>query len=140
MGDIAFGRSNAPLSFVWAYMSNVGNWSDPPATFELNGPFAAGSHGVTRIPGQEPRPWRLSAVTPRQSYVIETNLDRAAMSFEWRFDQLAGGRTRLTQQIILKGENASAFIDQVKQAFESNLAPGMEKIASSIETAATRRT
>ena len=35
--------SHASLPFAWAYMTTVANWDDPPATFELDGPFVAGS-------------------------------------------------------------------------------------------------
>jgi hypothetical protein len=112
----------------------VANWDDPPATFELDGPFMAGSRGTTRISGQEPRRWQLAEVNPLESYVLETELDRAAISFEWRFDLLARG-TRLTQHIVLKGENAAAYVSQVQAAFTSSLAAGMSKIISAIEQA-----
>jgi hypothetical protein len=121
------------ISFAWAYMADVANWNDPPATFELNGPFVAGSRGITRIPGQEPRHWQLVEVNPMSLYVLETALDRAAMSFEWRFDFVSKNQTRLTQHIILGGENASAYVEQVKSVFAVNLAPGMKRIAAAME-------
>jgi hypothetical protein len=115
-------------------MTNVANWNDPPARFELEGPFTAGSRGTTRTPGQEPRRWQLAEVHQLESYVLETALDRAVMTFEWRFDRLASG-TRLTQRIVLKGENAAAYVSQAAAAFGSNLAAGMTKIVSAIEQA-----
>ncbi len=87
--------SQASLEFAWAYMSNVMNWDDPPSTFELEGPFTAGSRGITRTPEQEPRRWRLASVHPLESYVLEAELEGAALSFEWLFHRLSGG-TRLT--------------------------------------------
>jgi polyketide cyclase/dehydrase/lipid transport protein len=128
-------NAHASLPFAWAYMTNVANWDDPPATFELEGPFTAGSRGATRTPGQEPRRWQVAEVNPLESYVLETKLDRAAMSFEWRFDRLADGGTRLTQHITLKGENAAAYVAQVQEAFGASLAAGMNKIVSAIERA-----
>ena len=68
--------SETSLEFAWAYMTNVANWDDPPATFELEGPFAAGSRGITRTPGQEPRHWRLARVRPLESYVLEAELGK----------------------------------------------------------------
>jgi hypothetical protein len=118
-------------------MTNVSNWDDPPATFELEGTFTAGSRGTTRMPGQEPRHWRLAEVNQLESYALETELDRAVMTFEWRFDRLASG-TRLTQHIVLKGENAAAYVSQVAAAFASSLAAGMSKIVSAIERAEAR--
>ena len=70
-----------------------------------------------------------------KSYTLEMALDRAALSFEWRFDELADGRTRLTQHIVLNGENSAAHVLQVQSAFAANLAAGMNKIAAAIEQA-----
>jgi hypothetical protein len=96
-------ESKTSLPFAWVYMTNVANWDDLPATFELLGPFTAGSRGITHMPGQEPRHWQIREVHPLQSYTLETELDRAAMSFEWRFERLAEGGTKLTQHIVLRG-------------------------------------
>jgi hypothetical protein len=87
------------------------------------------------MPGQEPRHWQIREVHPARSYTLEKALDRAAMSFEWRFDGIADGRTRLTQHIVLKGENATAYVAEMQSAFASNLAAGMNKIAAAIEMA-----
>lgn len=127
--------TNASPAFAGAYMTNVANWDDPPASFELDGPFASGSRGTTRMPGQETLHWRIQEVQPMKSYTIEGAMDRAAMTVEWRFDRLADGGTRLTQLIVLKGENASAYLEDVRSAFTSNLAPGMKKIAMAMERA-----
>lgn len=116
-------------------MTNVANWDDPPAKFELDGPFMAGSRGTTRAPGQETRHWELREVNPARSYTLEMVLDRAAMSFEWRFDGIADGGTRLTQHIVLQGENAAAYVAQVQSAFTSSLGAGMKKIAAAMELA-----
>jgi hypothetical protein len=127
--------ANASPAFAWTYMTNVANWDDPPAKFELDGPFTVGSRGTTRIPGQEPRHWHVREVSPMKSYTLEMALDRAAMSFEWRFEELADGETRLTQHIVLKGENAAAYVAQVQMAFTSSLAAGMNKIVAAMERA-----
>src|SRR5712692_8747914 len=115
MSDIAWEieysvETSASPAFAWTYMTNVANWDDPPAEFKLDGPFAAGSRGVTQIPGQEPRRWELREVKPPESYTLEFALPGASMSFEWQFHGLPDGRTRLRQHIILKGENAAAYL------------------------------
>jgi hypothetical protein len=142
MSDVAWEiaqsvNANVIPAFAWTYMTNVANWDDPPATFELDGPFAAGSRGTTHIPGQEPRHWHLREVTPITSYIFAMSLDRAAISFEWRFEAGPEGKTRLTQHIILSGENASAYIEQVRPLFTSTLAPGMARIATAMERASS---
>jgi hypothetical protein len=137
MSDIAWEiehsvETTASPAFAWEYMSNVENWDDPPAQFKLDGPFAAGSRGTTHMPGQEPLHWTLRAVSPPSSYTIEGQLDRASMLVKWQFNGLPDGRTRLTQHIVLKGENAAAYLPGVAEAFTANLAPGMNRIAAAI--------
>jgi len=100
---------NASPAFAWHYWTNIANWDDPPAEFELDGQFATGSSGATRLPGQEPLHWFIREVTSPNAATIEMSLDGAALSFEWRFVGLADGRTRLTQRIVLKGEKADIY-------------------------------
>jgi hypothetical protein len=100
--------------------------------------FAPGAQGVTRISGQEDRPWQVLEVTPAQSYTLGMPLESADLSFEWRFDELPGGRTRLTQRIVLDGNAAGAFVLEVRMAFGSSLAAGMAKIAAAMERAAAQ--
>src|SRR3954467_10313656 len=85
-------------AFAWDWRTDVRNWDDPPAQFQLDGPFAAGSWGATRppgpggpprLPGQEPLRWVIRDVRPGRSFVIEMPLDRAALSFEWRFEAVS---------------------------------------------------
>jgi hypothetical protein len=130
-------ESIASPDFAWAYMTDVANWDDPPAQFRLEGPFATGRCGTTEIPGQPPRHWQLRDVQPIESYRIEFSLDRAIISFTWRFQGLPDGRTRLTQCITLEGENAAAYLADVQQAFTSSLAAGMKKIATTMNQAYT---
>ena len=103
-----------------------------PAEFKLAGPFATGSRGTTLVPGQEPRHWKIREVRAGESYTVEFPLDGATMSFEWKFEGVADGGTRLTQRVMLAGKNAAAYLEQVRPAFTASLAPGMEKIAAAI--------
>jgi hypothetical protein len=142
MNDVAWEMTHSvdagvTPTFAWTYMTNVANWDDPPARFELDGPFAAGSRGTTHIPGQESRHWQVREVNPIRSYIFEMPLDRATISFEWRFEARAEGKARLTQHIILRGENAAAYVEQVGPVFSSTLAPGMTRIAAAMERASS---
>src|ERR1700722_19270452 len=123
-------ETNASPEFGWNYWTDVANWDDPPAIFQLEGPFDAGSRGTTRLPGQDPLHWLVREVTPPNTATIEMGLHRATLSFEWRFVGLADGRTRLTQRIVLQGEKAYAYLPQVKAVFTANLADGMNKLAT----------
>jgi hypothetical protein len=128
-------EADASPEFAWGYWTDVSHWEDPPARFSLDGPFREGALGTTRMPDQEPRGWRIAALRPGESYTLETALDGATLSFEWSFAPAPGGRTRLTQRIVLSGENAAGFKDAVAAGFGANLAPGMARIAGLIERA-----
>jgi Polyketide cyclase / dehydrase and lipid transport len=128
-------ETDAGPAFAWNFWTDVTNWDDPPAEFALDGPFAAGSHGTTRIPGQEPLHWFIREVTPPNAATIEMPLDGAALSFEWRLEGLTGGKTRLTQRIVLRGEKADMYLTQVKAGFTANLADGMNKLATAMANA-----
>ena len=85
---------DASLAFVWAWRTDITTWDDPPARFELDGPFADGAHGTTSLPGQTPLTWTLRDVRAPETFTVEMPLDRAAMLFEWRFGALGDRRTR----------------------------------------------
>jgi hypothetical protein len=72
------------------------------------------------MPGQEPLHWFIREVTPLNAATIEMLLDDAALSFEWRFEGLICGRTRLRQRVA---------------AFTANLADSMNKLATAIANA-----
>jgi hypothetical protein len=127
-------EADVSVSFAWQYMTNVSNWSDPPAEFELDGPFAAGSRGTTRMPGQPPNTWMIRDVDSGRAYTLEGGsfLDGAVLLCHWRFDPVSNSRTRLTQRLELWGENAATYIDGIRSGFEPNLEPGMKNIAEAM--------
>ena len=128
------------LEFAWKYRTDIANWNDPPARFVLDGPFIAGSRGTTVLPGQEPLHWSIREVGPFTTFVLEIQLDKALLTFEWRFDALSEQRTRMTQKIVLSGDNAAAYAEQVEAAFRPSLADGMRRIATEMAAAETRST
>lgn len=130
-------KAKAPARFAWSYMTDVSNWSDPPATFELDGPFREGAMGRTLMPDQEPRAWRIAHVTPGLSYVLEMALEGASLSFTWECEPISQNVSRLTQTIILSGEKAASYAKGVEEGFGPNLAPGMARIATAIGQAAS---
>ena len=129
-----------PVSFAWQFMADVRNWSDPPAEFSLDGPFASGTRGATRMPDGQVYAWTLRDVDPEKGYTIEGVgvLERAVMLVHWRFDPLTEQRSRLTQRLELWGENAATYVNDIRSAFEPNLEPGMRHIAGMMERAAER--
>jgi hypothetical protein len=124
--------------FAWKYRTDIANWNDPPARFELDGPFIAGSRGTTLLPGQQPLQWSIREARPRRFFVLEMQLDGAVLTFEWRFDALSEHRTKMTQRIVLAGENAQTYAKQVEAGFGPSLADGMKRIASEMSAAERR--
>jgi hypothetical protein len=119
-------------AFAWKFRTDIATWNDPPATFRLDGPFAEGSRGTTLMPGQDPLPWWIRDVQTGRSFAIEMPLDRATLRFEWHLSPVSDRRTTLTQRIILSGNNAAAYRQQVEAGFGMNLQTGMERIAASM--------
>src|SRR4051812_50192387 len=113
MNDVAYQIEHSvevPVSpaFAWDWRTDVKTWDDPPAQFQLDGPFAAGSWGTTRLPGQEPLRWHIRDVRPGRSFTIEMQLDRATLSFEWRFYAVSGRQNTLLQRIVFAGGQRAA--------------------------------
>jgi hypothetical protein len=134
-------EADVPVSFAWQFMADLRNWSDPPAEFTLDGPFANGSRGTTRMPGRPPASWTLRDVEPGRGYTIEGGsfLERAQFLVYWRFEPAPDGRTTLTQRMELRGENAAAYVADISAAFEPNLEPGMRRIAGLMQAALRSR-
>jgi hypothetical protein len=131
---------DVPVWFAWAYMTDIRNWNDPPAAFALEGPFVEGTRGTTRMPGQPVASWTIRNVEPGRAYTIESgsSLQRAVLLVHWRFDPLSERTARLTQRMELHGENAGAYVDEIKSLFVPNLEPGMRKIAQRMEASTAR--
>jgi hypothetical protein len=118
------------LAFAWNYRTDITTWEDPPARFSLDGPFADGSWGTTSIPDHPLIRWQIRDVRPGRSFIVEMPLDPAAvLSFEWRFEAISANRTRMTQRIVLSGDNGAAYESIIRARFESTLADGMKRIA-----------
>ena len=128
-------EAEVSLSFAWSWRTDVKNWDDPPAQFQLDGPFDGGSWGTTLFPGQEPLRWQIREVRPGTVFIIDMPLDRAVLSFEWWFDAVSNRRTRITQRIVLSGDNATAYANQVQASFGSTLPDGMKRIANAMARA-----
>jgi hypothetical protein len=121
-------ETNASPDFVWEFWTNVANWATLQQS--LDGPFAAGTRGITRLPKQEPLHWSIGEVTPPIATTIEMTLDGASLLFKWQFDALGDGRTRLTQHVVLKGEKAEIYVSPMQAAFSRSIPDGMNKLAT----------
>jgi len=124
---------NAPQKFAWRFWTNVANWNDPPAKFDLDGPFEIGARLTTTLPGQTLYSV-IRDLQPEREAAIEMQLPDAILSFHWKFEKLAENRTRIIQRLVLSGANAKSFVAQAS-AMEASVPDGMKKVVAAIERA-----
>ena len=122
---------NAGRQLAWKYWTNIANWDDPPARFQLDGPFAAGSRLTTILPGQSLTSL-IRDVNPEREATIKMQLEQATLSFHWKFEELSKERVRITQRLTLEGPSAETFVSQAV-ALERGVPDGMMKLAAAIE-------
>lgn len=121
----------ATREFAWKYWSNIANWDDPPAKFELHGPFDTGSRFTTILPGQTFESVIRHVKAGREA-TIDMQLPDAILSFHWNFEGLRQDRVQITQEITLAGRNARSFVAQAS-VLERAVPEGMKKLAAAIE-------
>jgi hypothetical protein len=124
---------NAMQKFAWRFWTNIANWNDPPAKFDLDGPFEIGARLTTTLPA-ETLYSVIRDVQPEREAAIEMQLPDAILSFYWRFEKLAENRTRITQRLVLSGANAMSFVAQAR-TMEASVPDGMKKVVAAIERA-----
>jgi hypothetical protein len=122
-------------SFAWNWRTDIQTWDDPPAQFQLEGPFVSGSWGTTLLPGRDPLRWQIRDVRPGRAFVIDMPLDRALLSFQWSFAAVSNRRTRMTQRMVLSGDNAAAYANHIQGSFGATLLDGMKRIAEAMARA-----
>ena len=122
----------APRDFAWNYWTNIANWNDPPASFRIEGPFAAGSKITTTLPGQTLHSTIRQVLEGREA-TIDLQLPGAIFTFHWTLESLSGGQTRITQELELSGANADSLVAQVG-VFEQTTPDGMKKLVKAIES------
>lgn len=122
---------NAPRQFVWRFWTDIANWNDPPAKFDLDGPFEIGARLTTTLPGQT---WYsiIRDLKPEREATIEMQLPGAILSFHWSFEELREDQTLITQRLVLSGPKAKSFIAQVS-IMEVSVPEGMKKVVAAIE-------
>ena len=128
--------ADAPRHTVWEFVSNIDNLArvegDAVESMTLDGPFQAGTKGTTKMRGQEPTHWRLAEVKPPERAIYEMELTEAVVHFTWTYEELADGRTRLSQHITLEGPSAESYFPIMEQSFAPNVGKGMEKLVEEI--------
>lgn len=126
---------NAEKSVAWTFWTEVSNWEliegDTVEWIRLDGPFAVGSKGMTKTPGQEPQHWKITQLEPEQSATIDIELPGATLHNTMRFKSI-GDQTLITQFMQLSGPEAAEFIEGMNMLKKSTPA-GLTKLAKAIE-------
>ena len=135
--------ADAHRQTVWEFVSNIDNLAriegDAVESITLDGPYQAGSKGTTKMRGQEPIHWRLADVEPPRRSVTEMELTGAVVRFNWTYEELPDGRTRLSQHIVLEGPGAEAYVAFMEEHIAGNLPHGMQRLAEEVARYAGRQ-
>ena len=74
----------------------------------------------------------MAEVEPPERATYEMDLCGAVVRFAWTYEELTDGRTRMSQQIVLEGSGAGAYVPLTEQYLAPNAAQGMERLAEEI--------
>jgi hypothetical protein len=126
--------------FAWQYWTTVENWALDldVESISLDGPFAAGAHGVTMSKSAGRIIWRIADVQPGKA-ILEFPAPGAIATFTWTFTDL-GNCTRITQQASLAGPEATKYIDSFCPSLEQGIPEGMRKLCEAMQAAAPAKT
>jgi Polyketide cyclase / dehydrase and lipid transport len=130
-----------PPDFAWRFWTNVENWAMVDSSAEsvrLDGPFAAGSTGTTKLAGGEPIIWQIVQVEEGRSATIEMAFPGATIQFWWGFGESEKG-TRITQRITIEGERTADYERTAGTEFERGVPDGMRKLAETMARAAKQQ-
>src|SRR5579885_966594 len=96
---------------LYADVATWPRWDDGIADLRLYGPFAVGTPGVLTPKGQDPLPFRLSAVWPDRGFADETEIPGAGLllRFVHTLTPLGDGRTRITHRVEIDGPAAGTL-------------------------------
>ena len=130
--------AEASRADAWRFWSDVRNWAFDTSIewIRLDGPFRAGTEGVTKPRGQEPSRWRLADVRAGEGALIEMEVPGALVRFEWRFDDAGAGRTRLTQRVTAEGPGVAEYTEEMRAEFARGVREGMAALAHRMAGAA----
>lgn len=128
---------NSNKSFAWAFWTDVSNWERLEGKavewIKLHGPFAVGTSGATKAPGQEPYTWKITQLDPERSATIEMPLDDAVFCNVMMMESIGADRTQIAQRLSLTGIKAADFAEGMR-TFETNAPQGLAKLAKAIES------
>ena len=124
------------VEFAWAFWTDVNNWAldSDVESVQIDGPFAAGTHGSTNSKSSGRIEWRIAEADGHRA-VIEFPLSDAVGRCVWTFEDRAGC-TRITQCWMLQGEQAASYAKVAAPSLMIGIPAGMRKLCRMMEDAA----
>jgi hypothetical protein len=125
-------ETDASPESIWPLYAEVPSWPRWDQGLEwvtLNGPFAAGSTGSLKVPGQDPLPFKVLDVRPRVGFSDETYILGLAIRFDHSLELTARGKTLITHRVIISGAAAEELGPQLGPQITSDVPEAMESLA-----------
>jgi len=125
-------ETDATPASIWPLYADVPAWPRWDQGLEwvtLSGPFAAGSTGSLKVPGQDPLPFTLLAVRPLESFSDEPYTPDLAIRFDHFLERTATGKTRITHRVLITGAAADDMGPQLGPEITADVPEAMESLA-----------
>jgi hypothetical protein len=125
-------ETDASPESIWPLYSDVPGWPRWDQGLEwvtLSGSFAAGSTGSLKVPGQDPLPFKVLDVRPREGFSDETYIPGLAIRFDHLLELTATGKTRITHRVIITGAAAEELGPQLGLQITSDVPEAVESLA-----------
>ena len=125
-------ETDATPEAIWPLYADVPAWPRWDQGLEwvtLNGPFAAGSTGSLKVPGQDPLPFTLLDVRPLEGFSDETYIPDLAIRFDHSVVPTSTGKTRITHRVSITGPAADDAGPQLGPQITADVPEAMEALA-----------
>jgi hypothetical protein len=125
-------ETDASPASIWPLYRDVPTWPRWDQGLEwvtLSGPFAAGSTGNLKVPGQDPLPFTLLQVRLLEGFSDETYIPGLAIRFDHCLEPTATGKTRITHRVIITGAAAEELGPQLGPQITADVPEAMESLA-----------
>lgn len=123
------------LPAVWQTVTDVAAWPSWDPHFleaELEGPFAVGTSGWSRVPGSLRGKFTLTAVDPEHGYSTESPMPMGTMYVTNRYEQVAPGRVLVSKQYELHGGFVPIFRLFYMRPIQRQLAHAFEALEQEV--------
>ncbi|MEA2636267.1 MAG: hypothetical protein QOH92_3034 [Chloroflexota bacterium] len=125
-------ETDATPESIWPLYSDVPAWPRWDQGLEwvtLSAPFAAGSTGSLKVPGQDPLPFTILKVRPWEGFSDETYVPGLAIRFDHALVLTAAGKTRITHRVVITGPAAEDVGPELGPQITADVPEAMESLA-----------